>query len=230
VSTDGRTSRHKLSAADTTWERAKIHPARTALVVVGMVHQATPGMGLLKQLADRGVDCSYLSDRVDNTVVPNITSLIHAFLTAAATVALVQVGEITDGPRDTPQPGQEHRAVDTDQQYDVVAALDSVKGNLTLTKLGPGGFTTPDLDQHLRRAGVDTVFYTGVMSNGCVLQTMTSGFGLGYDGYLVTDATATLTEPLQAATEAAAASMAKCISAKEVFSLLTDASNLVHDG
>jgi nicotinamidase-related amidase len=89
----------------------------------------------------------------------------------------------------------------------VIPELAPEPGDVTLAKRGSGGYTTSDLDSCLRGLGVDTVLYTGVATNVCVLLTASAGFDLDYKGYLVTDATATFSDELQDAAELVMSSM-----------------------
>ena len=59
----------------------------------------------------------------------------------------------------------------------------------------------------MRARGVDTVLYTGVATNVCVLLTVSAGFDMEYKGYLVTDATGTFSDELQSAAELVMGSM-----------------------
>jgi nicotinamidase-related amidase len=213
-----------------TSEHAGVHQAGTALVVVSMTSQRPNAVagGLLKYLTDRGVDCRYFSARADAVAIPNSRLLMSAFLRAGAAVALVQVSQVGHIPQPDQRRGRTLRPNGDDERYDVIATQDSATGSLTMTKIAPGGFAAPDLDQHLRRLGVQTVFYAGFMTTDSVLLTMTSGLDRGFHGCLVTDATAALTQPLQVAGEAAAASIGQCVTSKEAIAMLTRAPSVAH--
>jgi nicotinamidase-related amidase len=226
MSQEGFSASGTLGGFELAWNRATSEPETTALVIVDMVnHQVTPGTGLIKQLTDSGVDCDYLVERVNSTVIPNTARLLAAFRDLGAAIAFLRVGGITTSLRDTLPSGRhgvrQWGAIDGDWPCEVVPSLAPQKGELSLIKLGSGGFTTSNLDQHLRFMGIKTVFYTGVLSNVCVLLTMGAGFDLGYDGYMVTDATATLSGELQFATEQiVSAVMAKCVSTADALEML----------
>ena len=67
---------------------------------------------------------------------------------------------------------------------------------------GMSGFAHADLDQQLRRHGIDTIILAGLTAPGCVEGTGRYGMELGYSVSLVKDATAAFTMDLQrAATE-----------------------------
>jgi nicotinamidase-related amidase len=63
--------------------------------------------------------------------------------------------------------------------------------DLSVSKHRLSGFRDNELDQILRRLGVQTLFYTGVNLDRCVFATLTDGCFQGYDAVLVEDACAT---------------------------------------
>lgn len=183
-----------------------VRPDRTALLVIDMVNcQVTPGEGMMRQLVELGIDTTYITQRVTDRVVPNVARLSQACRTAGVKVVYLRIGGLDPDLRDTLPRGRQDMqlwgAVDGQRASAVIDALAPQPGDLSLLKVGSGGFTTSNLDRHLRFMGVETLLYTGVLTNACVLLTMASGFDLGYIGYLVADATAALSEDMQVATE-----------------------------
>jgi nicotinamidase-related amidase len=223
---EGVSSRDDATGFEHRWTRAEIVPAASVLVVVDMVnHQVTPGMGLLQDFEHGGIDCSYLIKRVRSTVIPNTARLLEGFRQQQGHVAFLRVGAVAGHAGDGLPAIQESLArwdaYDGTWACEVVPELAPHPGELSLLKLGSGGFTTSNLDQHLRHLGVKSVFYTGVISNVCVLLTMAAGFDLGYDGYMVTDATATMSSELQETTEGlVGVFMAQTVSTDEALRLI----------
>ncbi len=66
---------------------------------------------------------------------------------------------------------------------------------------GSGAFAGSDLDFILKRLGIDTLIYAGVVTNACVMLSVASGFDLGYRQYLATDCTGALCDEDQADAE-----------------------------
>lgn len=62
-------------------------------------------------------------------------------------------------------------------------------------------FIGTSLEDDLRREHIDTLFFTGVMTNVCVESSLRDAFQLGFRSILVKDCTATLSSALQAASE-----------------------------
>jgi nicotinamidase-related amidase len=56
------------------------------------------------------------------------------------------------------------------------------------TRVGP--FLTTDLDEQLRRRGIDTLILAGISTSGVVLSTVRDGHDRDYDLYVLSDATA----------------------------------------
>jgi biuret amidohydrolase len=185
---------------------AVFDPERSAVVVVDLVnHQCTPGTGMLGDW-ERGAvaDTAYFVDRLKSSVIPAHQALLPTVRAHGGKVVFLRVGGYDAGYADL-TPGfkgiarWEPRAdLWGTQVLDDVGAL---PGDVSLIKTGSGGFYTSALDSHLRNMGVETVIYTGVITNGCVWLTAAGGFDRGYRGLLAADATATLSPRLQATAE-----------------------------
>ncbi len=206
--------------------RPDLDPKRSAIIVVDMInHQVTPGTGLMKQFEDGGISTDYIVSRVAELVVPNTGRLIEQARTEGARVVFLRVGGVDPDLEDTLPAGRANLrawgAIDGTWPCQVISQLAPRPGELSLLKLGSGGFTSSNLDQHLRFMGVESLFFTGVLTNVCVLLTAAGAFDLGYSGYLVSDATATLHDGLQTATETIISSfMARVVSTEAAIDLL----------
>ena len=73
-----------------------------------------------------------------------------------------------------------------------IAEVGDEPGDLSIVKSGSGAFGGTELDFLLRREGIDTILYAGVVTTACVLLSVAAGFDLGYRQYLVADCTGTL--------------------------------------
>lgn len=65
-------------------------------------------------------------------------------------------------------------------------------GDMAISKHRLSGFRDNELDQVLRRHGIETLFYAGVNLDRCVFATLMDGCFQGYDAVLVQDATTTV--------------------------------------
>jgi nicotinamidase-related amidase len=184
----------------------ELEPTRTAVVVVDMVNWQVP-----KDVPEGAYWTQYYVDRCAELVVPAHQRLLPAARAAGARIVFLRVGasesDYSDGIRFFREGFRMYGARTDQPECEVIPELAPEAGDVTLAKRGSGGYTTSDLDSCLRGLGVDTVLYTGVATNVCVLLTASAGFDLDYKGYLVTDATATFSDELQDAAELVMSSM-----------------------
>ena len=78
------------------------------------------------------------------------------------------------------------------QIADIVAPID---GESVITKNYPNSFVSTDLDEQLKKAGVNNLILAGFMSHMCVNSTARGAFSLGYMPTVVASATATRALP-----------------------------------
>jgi len=194
----------------------------TAVVVVDMVNwQVTPDKGMLGSMAANGVDIGYMEDRVRSLVLPNLARLIKGARAAGGRIVYLRVGayqhDYSDGTPHLQASLRAATAHDGAWACEVVEELRPEPGDISLIKTGSGGFTTSNLDNHLRNMGIQHVLYTGVATSGCVMLTLAGGWDLGYHGYLVADTTATFSPRLQEITEELVSGyLAKVVTTDEV--------------
>lgn len=147
---------------------------------------------------------AYFVDRLRTVVAPAHNSLLTAVRRRGGKVVFLRVGAFDETYADlTPGfkgIGRWHPRADA-WETQVIEGIDVQPGDISLIKTGSGGFYTSGLDSHLRNMGIDTVVYTGVITNSCGLLTSAGGFDRGYRGLLAADATATLSPKLQATAE-----------------------------
>jgi nicotinamidase-related amidase len=154
--------------------------SNAAVVVVDMVNwQVTPDKGMLGSMVANGVDISYMTDRVRSLVVPNRARLIKGVRAAGGRIVCLRVGayqhDYSDGTPHLQASLRAATAHDGARACDVVEELRPEPGDISLIKTGSGGFTTSNLDNHLRNMGVRHVLYTGVATSGCVMLTLAGG-------------------------------------------------------
>ncbi|GAA2466421.1 isochorismatase family cysteine hydrolase [Streptomyces macrosporus] len=73
----------------------------------------------------------------------------------------------------------------------VVDGLEPLDGDVRVTKRRMSGFFDTPLDSVLRNLRVDTLLFTGVNADQCVLATLTDAACLGYDAVLLEDGVST---------------------------------------
>jgi nicotinamidase-related amidase len=217
---DGRMFSSKRSDEDFRTER-------TALVVVDMInHQLNRGDTFVSELERNGIDTDYYLERVEQQVIPNHIRLLRAARQVGVKVVYLRVGAHRRDFSDILPAFREHfrrwNARDGEWACAVDERIQPEADDISLLKSGSGGFTTSALDVHLRNMNIENVLYTGVISNGCVLLTLSAGFDLGYRGYFISDATATVSPFVQSSTEdIVGAYMAQVVSTSEIIEKLT---------
>jgi nicotinamidase-related amidase len=186
--------------------RPSLVQEQTALVVVDMInHELRRGEMMLGELEDSGVDVGYYVEQIDSVVIPNHQRLIAACRATGVRVVFLRIGAYSRDFADAIPPLRDMfsrwGAYDGGFACEIDSRLAAAPGDVSLIKTGSGGFATSALDSHLRNMGIRHIFYTGVVTNGCVLLTLAGGYDLGYMGCMVSDATATFSAELQRSTE-----------------------------
>jgi ureidoacrylate peracid hydrolase len=74
---------------------------------------------------------------------------------------------------------------------EVVAGLSPAEGDIHIAKYRMSGFFDTPLDSVLRNLRVDTLLFTGVNADQCVMATLTDAACLGYDAILIESAVGT---------------------------------------
>jgi nicotinamidase-related amidase len=198
---------------------------RTALLVIDMVNWQVADEGaLVRWSRQMGVDTSYLSERVEQRVKPNIAALAARCRQVGATVVYLRIGCRRADHRDA-VPGLRGLCAAADARDGtwscaVVDELAPEPGDVSLIKTGSSSFLTSDLHATLTGRGITTLVHTGVMTDACVLNTVFGAWDLGYEGRLVRDATATWDDDRQAAAERILHGTAKLTTTAEVLTEL----------
>jgi nicotinamidase-related amidase len=143
----------------------RLHRARTALVLVDFQEEFFSG-GL--KLPDA------------RAALENAARLLRWARESGITVAHV---------RNVGAKGARLFAADS-PRADFAPAARPLAGELVITKSMAGGFTRTDLDDQLRRRGVDTIIVSGLMTHLAVDSTVRDGLVLGYRVVLPSDASA----------------------------------------
>jgi nicotinamidase-related amidase len=211
----------------TTFQGAALDPHRAALLVIDMVNWQVP-----RALTDSPTATEYFVRRLEELTIPTLARLVPACRKLGVRIAWLRVGSAQTDYADAPAvlrglfAGAAAR--DGTPACAVISELAPEAGDLDLLKPGSGAFIVTDLDAQLRAAGVVNLLYAGVVTNACVMSTLSAGFDLGYTNYLVTDATAALSQQLQDETEHLIGSfMAELVSSQSVVERLQRASTHV---
>lgn len=190
------------------------NPADTALIIIDMqLHDAQRGVGYMGAMVENvpGVP-TYYFDRIETTVVPNISILLNAFREASAFVVHVTVGAELDDLSDLAQVAIERsrQRLETvgkpswypksDPVHAILPELQPSAGELVLNKTTIGTFSSTNLERILRNKGITNLVIVGVNTTICVETTARIGVDLGFRVALVEDGCAGVDPESHAAT------------------------------
>lgn len=180
---------------------------RCALLVVDMQYASgSREHGLGRWLAAQGKldEASYRFDRIDQVVVPGIARLLDAFRGAGARVVYITLGAEQPDYSDAPahlrgffETTNNHAGT---REHEIIDALKPQPGEIVVNKVTQGAFASSRIDQVLRTHGIDQVVLVGVSTNNCVETTAREASDRGYETVLVSDATGTCSDTMQALT------------------------------
>ena len=186
-------------APDEPWR--SFAPGRTALVLVDLINwQVSPDGPSIAAMRAAGHDdnADYLLGRFADMIAPNLRTLLPAARRAGVRIVHARLASRHPDYRDI-VPAlrpyvQAAGAIDGTHAAEPIAEVGQEAGDLSLVKCGSGAFGGTELDFLLRREGIDTILYAGVVTTACVLLSVAAGFDLGYRQYLVADCTGTLSD------------------------------------
>ncbi len=189
-------------------------PAHAALVVIDMQYfDAHPDYGLAPAIKAMGFqNGSYYFERLSQTVVPNIQRLLTAFRRDHLRIIYIVTGpETVDGSDLLPR--VRRRRLEMKEKYgisgifppgsferEIIPDLAAQPGEILVSKNTTGAFTASELDQVLRITRIETVLFTGVVTNVCVESTARAAADRGYNCIIVDDACAAYDPESHAAT------------------------------
>lgn len=173
----------------------KLNMGDTALVIIDVTNfDAHPDHGFARVMKEQNVDLSYYWDRVENTLMPNVSSLLSAFREDGGRVLFARAGANFSDFGDTLVHLRDlQRRAGTQRGTDEIEVREEILpriGEAVVDKPGLSAFTTGNADSILRNAGVKTIVMTGVVTNGCVICSALTAWDMGYSVYLVDDACA----------------------------------------
>jgi len=173
-----------------------LDPRTTALVVIDMQNwDAHPSFGLARMVERERVECLGYWERVEDTVIPNHVRLLEVFRAADTKIVFTIPGSYfadhSDANPNCRRMWEQGDAVFGDEACEIRAEITPRRGEAVIVKGSSGAWSSSGIDHVLRHAGVKTLVFTGVVSNGCVMLSALGAWDHGYDVHVVEDATAT---------------------------------------
>lgn len=185
-----------------------LSPADTALVIVDLQYASGSrhhGLGKLLAAAGTLTDAEYRFARIEQLVVPNSKRLAEVFRALGARVIFVTYGCGVPDFADAPLHMRDWLVATNNRvgarEHDIIDELKPQASDLVLNKNTMGAFGSTGIDTHLKSLGVRNVVVTGVSTNNCVGMTAMEASDRQYGVVLVSDATGTCSDEMQAATE-----------------------------
>ena len=186
----------------------RLRPATTALLVIDM-QNATGSLehGLARKLRAEGRldEAGYRFARISDLVIPNSRRLLATFREQGAPVIYITYGgersDCSDVARHIRAFVIATRNWAGNPEHEIVDALRPQPDEPVLNKTTMGAFGSTGLDARLRALGVREVVCVGVSTNNCVGMTAMEAADQGYGVVLVSDATGTCSDRMQAAFE-----------------------------
>jgi ureidoacrylate peracid hydrolase len=186
----------------------RLTPATTAVVVVDMQHDFASRGGMFDRA---GIDISGV-----RAIVPNVRAVLDAAREAGLTIVYLKMGFSSDladagcpssptwlkhlplraGDTVTSPDGEPSRILVRDcWNTDIVPELEPADGDVVLYKTRYSGFYATELDDILRRRGIEQLVVVGATTSVCVESTVRDAMFRDYHCLVLADATA---EPIAA--------------------------------
>lgn len=178
-------------------QEAEYNPKRTALLTIDLQYLDAHPEGWMGRLAKSQGKPELLQERWDfvQDILPNVRRLQDACRVNGVEVIHIRVAYLTRNCRD----GQRSlemglKAVYADERDDdFLEAVAPVGDEIIINKTSAGAFNSTAIDQLLRNMKIDTLWVTGIVTEGCVEMTARDAADRGYYVSLVSDACASST-------------------------------------
>ena len=179
----------------------------TALLVVDMQYASGSrehGLGKLLASQNRLAEAEYRFSRIDELIVPNAQRLLRCFRKLGAPVIYITLGptlpDYSDAPRHLRAWFEATHNHAGNKEHEIVAELEPQPGELVINKTTMGAFASSGIESHLNGMKINELVMTGVSTNNCVGMTAMEAADKQFSVAMVSDATGTCSDEMQAAT------------------------------
>ena len=192
---------------DTLNETFELNGDDCALIVVDMQHATgsrTHGLGRWLSEQGRLDEAAYRFDRIEGIVVPGIQRLLAGFRAAGHKVIYITLGARLSDYSDVPKHMRAFLSTFNNHQgsreHDILDALAPQPGEAILNKTTQGAFASSPIESVLRSKDIRQLVMVGVSTNNCVETTAREASDRGFQTVMVSDATGTCDDEMQAVT------------------------------
>jgi nicotinamidase-related amidase len=178
-------------------EQPPFSPKRTALLIIDLQYLDAHPDGWMGRLARDQGRPDHLKERFDfiQEILPNVQQLQAGCRAVGVEVIHIRIAFRSFSTRDG-KPKLLDKLNQTPlipRDYDILDEIAPVGDEIIIDKTSVSAFNSTPLDQILRNMGVDTLWVTGIVTEGCVELTARDAADKGYHVTLVTDAVASST-------------------------------------
>ena len=182
----------------------KLKPSKTVLIIIDMTCEySCPKYGYNITLGDEGIDTEYYFNRVEDIVVPNIRKLAAFFKRNNMKVIYTTFIPNSFDNTDLYRIGNMQKKNTEKLHNNGVGIREKGKKireeifpddtDIIVNKVSPGAFYSSSLEAVLNNMKVETLFFTGVLTNVAVESTAREAVDRSYNTIIVNDACAALT-------------------------------------
>lgn len=186
---------------------AGFEPKSSAIVLVDMINwQAHRDGATALFVRENGLtdQIDYFVRRCERLVVPALARVLATARRIGLKVVHARLASRSEDYADMVPAFQSYaRAAEAFEGSWSASVVDGLynPSDISVIKSASGAYNSSDLDRVFSNLGIRTVFYSGVVTDACVLLTAAAGFDLGYQQYLLTDCTAAFSDNDQEAAE-----------------------------
>jgi nicotinamidase-related amidase len=176
---------------------APFDAAKTALLIIDLQYLDAHKDGWMGRLCRDQGKPSHLNERWDfvNEILPGVRKLQDACRAGGVELIHIRVKYLTpdcrDGQRSLQQEAKARYSSPKDDEF--LPEIAPMGDELIINKTSAGTFNSTPIDQVLRNMGIDRLWVTGIVTEGCVEMTARDAADRGFYVTLVPDACASST-------------------------------------
>jgi biuret amidohydrolase len=180
-----------------------LDPERTGLLVIDMQYATacrTTGLGKLLKESGQEELGFYRFDRIEQWVIPNISTLLSFFRKNRLKVIYVTIGsQLPDYSDLAPHLKSLAETVGNRKglpNHEILRELKPEQGEWIVNKATMSAFNSSPIDSVLRSGGLEYLIFTGISTNSCVEGTARDAADKGYKCVIAEDACGAASEEL----------------------------------